>query len=48
LSSWGAIQWTRRRKNKQYLDQLWGNERWLNDELVNWRKWYSKSMNKHI
>jgi hypothetical protein len=22
LSSWGAIQWTRRRKNKQYLDQL--------------------------
>jgi len=42
----GEIQWTLKRKNKQYSDQLWGNERWLNDESVNWRQWCSKKDNQ--
>ena len=31
-----------KKNNKQYLDQLGGNERWLKDELVSWEQWCSK------
>ena len=30
------------KENKQYSDQLGGNERWLNDESVSWGQWCSK------
>jgi hypothetical protein len=41
-----AIQWTLKRKNKQYSDQLGGKERWLNKESVNGGQCGSKKDNQ--
>ena len=46
LSHLGAIQWTLKRKNKQYSDQLRGKERWLNKESVNEGQCGSKKDNQ--
>jgi hypothetical protein len=43
----GTIQWTLKRENKQYSDQLGGNKKWLNDESVNWGQCGSKKDNSY-
>jgi hypothetical protein len=42
----GEKQWTLKRKNKQYSDQLGGKERWLNKESVNGGQCGSKKDNQ--